>query len=103
MRIFFSGRLPKLDLGLRGGMHHDTPLHRKPAGVYTKIIGNFAEVGYFEDRQIRQLANFERAYVAGPAKGVSGVYGRGGNGFGGGHAKLRAGERKNHGHAKGGT
>ena len=86
-------------------VHEDdfAALDGHPATVHTKIIGNFAIILHFEDGEIGLFAGFEGTDVFLTAKSICGVDGRGGDGFGGSHAKLCAGKRENHGHADGGT
>lgn len=86
-----------------GSMDNPAPLHGKPAGIDTKIVGNFAVIGYVEDGEIGEFANLEGTDLFFAAESVSGVDGGGGDGFGGRHAELIAGQGEDHGHAKGGA
>ena len=78
-------------------------LHRQAAKIHTKIIRNFAVVGHVKRREVGIFANLERADAIVLAKGIGGINGRGGDGLGGSHAHLRAGEREDHRHAERGT
>src|SRR5664279_5311840 len=80
-----------------------TALDGHPTTVHTKIIGNFAIILHFEDREVSLLVYFERAHEFFPAKGIRGIEDGGGDSFGGSHAQLRTGERENHRHADSGT
>jgi hypothetical protein len=76
-------------------------LHGERAEVHTKIVRNFAVIGHVKGRQISILANIERSDAIVQAERIGGINRRGSDAFGGRHAHLRAGERKNHGHADG--
>src|SRR5690349_20668114 len=65
------------------------------AMIPTEVVGNFTIVPDVHHHQVSLLARFERAHARGAAKGVGGVDGSGGNGFGRGHAQGRASQRKN--------
>ena len=71
--------------------------------VHAKIVRNFTIVGYIEDGEVCEFANFERADAIVATKGIGGVDRGGGDGFGGRHAHLIAGEGENHGHGESGT
>jgi len=71
--------------------------------VHAKIVRNFAIVGYIEDGEVCEFANFKRADVVIAAERVGGINGGGGDCFSGRHAHLSAGERENHRHGQRGA
>src|SRR5580658_132643 len=79
---------------------HDAALHRHLAKIHPKIIGNFAVAGHIKRREVRILANFERADAVVLAERIRRIDRGGGNRFRGRHAHGRAGQRENHGHAE---
>ena len=72
------------------------------AEVHTKIIRNFAVVGHFKRRESAYLPTSSEPSGR-AAQGIGGIDRCGGDGFGGSHAHLGAGQRKNHGHAESGA
>lgn len=71
--------------------------------VHAKIVRNFARVGHIEDREVCEFANFKRADAVVATKRIGCVDGSRGEGFGGRHVHLSAGQGENHGHRNSGT
>ncbi len=76
------------------GVDDRAAFHRQAAEVHAKIIRNFAIARHVKRSEVRILANLERADAVMLAERVGGIDRRGGNGFGGSHAHLRASERQ---------
>src|SRR5215472_8359985 len=72
-----SGLIPHVD--------YLAALHCHPAALHSKIIGNFAIILHFEDRQVRLLAGLERTQRFIAAQGIRGVEGGRGDRLSGGH------------------
>src|SRR2546429_4542993 len=76
-------------------MDHATALDGHPAVVHSKIIRNFAVVGYLEYGNVRLFANLQRANLPLAPERVGAIDGRGGNGLRRRHSQLRARQRQN--------